>query len=271
MKNMICMFATLEVNMIVETYAYAAGSVFIYMVLWFLAAVKKSDNSMVDVAWGLGFILVAIVSFLLNPFVTPRKLLILALVVLWGVRLSLHIYIRNRGKGEDYRYANWRREWGTSYLVKSFFIVFMLQGFLLLVIAYAIVLVFSFANGSLGVFDIVGVGVWLAGVLFEAIGDFQLVVFKKNALHKGKIMRSGLWKFTRHPNYFGETVLWWGMLLVSLSVPLGWTALISPLLITFLLLRVSGVPLLEQKYSENPAYQDYQRSTNAFLPWFPKT
>jgi len=146
----------------------------------------------------------------------------------------------------------------------------MLQGFLLLVISYSIILVNYSMETGIKALDIIGLVLWLVGFFFEAVGDYQLIRFKRDEKNKGKIMTQGLWKYTRHPNYFGECVMWWGIFLIALSVKYGWTAIISPLLITLLLLRVSGVVMLEKKYIGNKEFEDYAKKTSAFFPWFPK-
>jgi steroid 5-alpha reductase family enzyme len=249
---------------------YSAAVVVVYMTVIFVTALFKKDNSIVDIAWGLGFILVALFAFFLEREFFARHILVTVLVMIWGFRLALHIFLRNKGRGEDFRYAQWRREWGRLFLLRSFFQIFMLQGLLLLVIAYPITLTNHSRETGLSYLDLAGVVLWITGFFFEAVGDFQLSRFKRDPGNKGKIMSSGLWKYTRHPNYFGETVMWWGIFLISLSVELGWTAIISPLLITFLLLRVSGVTMLEKKYVGNRDFEEYEQKTNAFIPWFPK-
>ena len=249
---------------------YAAAAVFLYMLFMFFAALLKKDNSIVDIAWGGGFILLALLTFILNGGRTLRSLIVTCLVVIWGSRLALYIFLRHRGKGEDFRYAKWRKDWGRWFILRSFFQIFMLQGLLLLIISYSVILVNHSPKVGLTILDYVGVLVWLIGFFFEAVGDYQLSRFKKNPENKGRIMKYGLWRYTRHPNYFGEAVMWWGIFLIALSVRYGWTAVISPLVITFLLLRVSGVIMLEKKYKENEEYAAYAQRTSAFLPWFHK-
>lgn len=249
---------------------YAAAAVFLYMLFLFLVALLKKDNSIVDIAWGGGFILVAVLTFFLNGDQNLRSLIVTCLVVIWGSRLALYIFVRHWGKGEDFRYAKWRKEWGQWFVLRSFFQIFILQGLLLLIISYSVILINHSSKEGVGILDIVGVLVWFIGFFFEAVGDYQLSKFKKNPENKGRIMKYGLWRYTRHPNYFGEAVMWWGIFLTALSVRFGWTAVISPLVITFLLLRVSGVIMLEKKYKENDEYAAYARETSAFLPWFQK-
>jgi steroid 5-alpha reductase family enzyme len=240
------------------------------MTLMFAAAFLKKDNSIVDIAWGPGFVLITVLTFFLKPGFTFRHILVSGLIILWGLRLMIHIFLRNRGKGEDFRYAEWRRDWGKWFVLRSYFQVFMLQGFFMIVIAWPIILTNSSRESGLGWLEVSGAGLWLIGFCFESVGDAQLTRFKKDPVNKGKIMTEGLWMYTRHPNYFGEVVMWWGIFLIALAVPDGWTAVVSPILITVLLLRVSGVTMLEKKYKDNPEFEAYARRTSAFFPWPPR-
>lgn len=248
----------------------AAFAVFAYMTAVFLIALLIKDNSIVDVAWGLGFILVALMTLFLRPGFEARHVLVTGLVVVWGLRLASHIFIRNRNRGEDFRYAKWRRDWGRWFIPRSFLQIFMLQGIFMLIIASPIVLVNRSGEKGLTVLDGLGTFLWLTGFLFEAVGDHQLKRYKQNPEGKGKIMTSGLWRYTRHPNYFGEAALWWGIFLIALSVRGGWVAIVSPLTISLLLLKVSGVTMLEKKYAGNEEFAAYARRTSAFFPWFPR-
>lgn len=244
--------------------------VWITMTAVFVLALLRRDNSIVDIAWGLGFVIIALLSLDLPAGPGLRSWLVTVPVAIWGFRLAFHIYTRNSGRGEDFRYAQWRRDWGRWFLLRSYLQVFMLQGLFMLLIAYPVVLVNHRRGPDLTVLDAAGLLVWLVGFLFETVGDLQLRRFKRDPAHQGRIMTRGLWAWTRHPNYFGEALMWWGIALVALNVEGGWIALLSPLLITFLLTRVSGVPLLEKKYAGNPEFQAYARRTRAFFPWFPK-
>ena len=254
----------------VRFFLFIIIAVFLYMTIVFLFALRRKQNSIVDIAWGLGFIGVAIITFFLREGWTMRHILLSGLVLIWGMRLAIHIAIRNRGRGEDFRYAKWRKEWGRWFVLRSYFQVFMLQGVLLFFIAFPIVFVNFSDRPDLTLVDFLGFGVWCIGFVFEAVGDYQLKQFKKRPDNKGKIITTGLWKYTRHPNYFGEAAMWWGLFLISLSVENGWATIISPLLITFLLLRGSGVAMLEKKYAGNAEFEAYAKRTNAFFPWFPK-
>ncbi len=254
-------------NMLLTT----AVVIFVYMNLIHLLALLKKDNGIMDGAWGTGFILVALFTLGLADDIDARRLLLGSLVLVWGIRLSLHILIRNAGRAEeDFRYRNWRETWGRWFYVRSYFQIYMLQGTVMFFVCAPIWLVNARQGGPLGLLDALGVAVWLLGFGFEAVGDYQLLQFTRNPANKGRIMRYGVWRLTRHPNYFGEATLWWGCFLIALNVPGGYWALISPVLIDFLLLKVSGIPMLEAKYKDKPEYQEYQRTTNAFFPWFPR-
>jgi steroid 5-alpha reductase family enzyme len=251
-------------------FLYTILAVFLYMTTVFLLAMKKEDNSIVDIAWGLGFIGVTLLTFFLKEGWTTRQFIVSVMIFLWGMRLALHISIRKKGRGEDFRYAKWRHDWGRWFVLRSYFQIFMLQGVFLLVIAIPIMLINHSPREGLTWIDLFGIGVWCTGFFFEAVGDYQLKQFKRKPENKGKIITTGLWRYTRHPNYFGEVVMWWGIFLCALSVENGWIAILSPLTITFLLLRVSGVTMLEKKYQGNPEFEVYAKRTNAFFPWFPK-
>lgn len=255
----------------ITTMLLAATAIFFYMNLVFVLALIRQDNSIVDIAWGPGFVVVAGLTFFTGGQTGPLPLLILALVTVWGGRLGLHLWLRNRGRGEDFRYRNWRQTWGKWFILRSYLQIYLLQGLMMFIISLPVQLVNT--TGGRGVFGAVaaaGVGVWLVGFLFEAVGDFQLLRFMRHPAHPGRVMRYGVWRWTRHPNYFGEATLWWGIALVALGCPYGYLGLLSPLTIDFLLLYVSGIPMLEAKYRDHPEYQQYCRTTSAFLPWPPR-
>ena len=240
---------------------------FAYMSLWFLVSVFKKRNDVADVAWGLGFVLTAFLSYALSEGSSgTRGLLVCALVSVWGVRLAWHIHHRNKGKAEDYRYLAWREEWGKWFYVRSYLQVYLLQGALLFLIVTPVLLINKSLASTLGVLDMLGVTVWLVGFYFEAVGDAQLAKFIKNPANKGKLMQSGLWAYTRHPNYFGEVTQWWGLGIIALAVPGGWLGLIGPLVITYLILKVSGIPLLEKKMAEHPDFAEYKQRVSMFVP-----
>jgi steroid 5-alpha reductase family enzyme len=247
-----------------------AASILLYMTGWFIAAQIRGRNDIADVAWGLGFILVAVVSLIAGGVYSTRGLLVSGLVLIWGLRLALHIHSRNHGRGEDPRYRKWRDEWGKWFVLRSFLQVFMLQGMLLFMVALPIVFANTSTYQPLGWLDLLGLAIWLYGFSFEAVGDWQLLKFIRNPDNRGKLMTSGLWRYTRHPNYFGEVTLWWGIWLMTLALPGGWLIIIGPLTITFLILKVSGIPMLEKPYEDRADFQEYKRRTSAFFPLPPK-
>ncbi len=251
-------------------YPTLALMLWLYMSTWFVISLARKRNDVADVAWGLGFVLLAWASFFLSEVRGTRGLLVNILVTAWGVRLAWHIYTRNRGKAEDYRYLAWRHEWGKWFYTRSYLQVYLLQGLLLLIISLPVVMINRSAHGALGFVDGIGVCVWVLGFAFETVADAELARFARDPRNRGKIMQSGLWRYTRHPNYFGEIVQWWGIWVLSLVVKGGCLAIIGPITITFLILKVSGVPILEKKMAENPAFADYKWKTSVLLPWFPR-
>jgi steroid 5-alpha reductase family enzyme len=238
---------------------------------WLLSLIYK-NVTLVDSLWGLGFVLIAWISFGLSEGYMGRKILIVVVTTAWGLRLSAHLAWRNWGKGEDPRYGSWRRASGESFWIISLFKVFLLQALFLWVIALAVQYGQIPAQPAhLTWLDFLGVIIWLIGFGFESVSDWQLARFKADAANRGKVMDRGLWAYSRHPNYFGESVVWWGIFLIALSTPnSGWTV-ISPLVITAVLLKMTGIPLMEKTIVDTrPDYRDYSRRTPAFIPWFPK-
>lgn len=243
----------------------------IYFIALFLLAQVLGDNSIVDIAWGLGFIVVAGTGFLVHQNATPASVITLILVVIWGLRLAIHLGKRNIGKGEDYRYVNMRKRWGSKYArLKAFLNVFVLQGVLLMIVSLPILLVNTGTSTVVGWWTILGIIIWVLGFGYEVIGDYQLTQFKKNPENKGKLLTTGLWSTTRHPNYFGEALAWWGVFLVTLNESRNMWGIIGPIVITLLLLFVSGVPLLEKKYKDRPDFKAYAKKTAKFVPFIGK-
>jgi steroid 5-alpha reductase family enzyme len=238
--------------------------------LWILSLYLK-NSSIVDIFWGAGFVVVNWVYFALSPDgFLPRKLLIGILVTVWGLRLFIHILTRNWGKPEDFRYRKWREENGRRWWWQSFFQVFLLQGLLLWIIsAPLLVAQHSGLPDRLTWIDGVAVVIWGIGFFFESAGDAQLARFKADPANKGRVLDTGVWRYTRHPNYFGDAAQWWGFYLIGASAG-GWWAIFSPVIMTVLLLRVSGVALLEKTLETRPGYKEYVERTSAFVPWFPK-
>lgn len=244
----------------------SALAIVIYMSFLFLIAQYLKDNSIADIAWGPGFFMVYLVSLFQANHIELTQVLMGFVIAIWAFRLSIYIYNRNKGKGEDYRYQQWREEWGKYAVIRAFLQVFMLQGFFMFIIALPIIIVNYKAYSGFGMSEIIGIVFWLIGFYFEAVGDYQKSQFKANPDNKGKIMQSGLWKYTRHPNYFGEALLWWGIFLIALPSGMIFISIISPLVLTFLLLKVSGVAMLEKKYIGNREFEEYAKRTNAFIP-----
>jgi steroid 5-alpha reductase family enzyme len=241
----------------------------VWVVFWFIVSIVKKRNDVADLAWGLGFIGLSSVWLLHQGQVPKAGLLSLILVIIWGLRLASHIYTRIVTRSEDARYATWREQWGKLVYVRSFLQVFLLQTILLLIISLPVLWTTRFSVDALAPV-IIGTIVWLIGFLFEFVGDRQLRMFIQEPSNKGRIMDQGLWKYSRHPNYFGEMTQWWGLWIIALSAPFGWVTVVGPLLITFLLVKVSGVPLLEKRYEGNQAYDAYKKRTSMIIPWPPK-
>lgn len=238
------------------------------LLLTWTVSIFKRDVSIVDSAWSLMFLAMAFTYTApawLNGELGARAMLLLVLVSAWALRLSVYITWRNRGEGEDRRYQAIRRRHEPGFAFKSLYLVFGLQGLLAWCISLPLLAAATGAQ-SLGMLDVIAVLIWLTGFSFETVADAQLAAFKANPDNSGKVMDRGLWRYTRHPNYFGECLVWWGFYGLAAAAG-GWWSFPAPLLMTFLLLRVSGVTLLESDISERrPAYSDYRRRTNAFIP-----
>lgn len=252
-------------------YLILAAALFIYMSAWFVLSLIKRRNDVADVAWGLGFVLLSVTALLLAEEVTLRGILVTSLVSVWGLRLAYHIHKRNRGKDEDYRYKTWRETWGKWFYLRSYAQVYLLQGCLLFLIIQPVLFINQGEELPLSILDAIGLIVWATGFIFESVGDSQLARFLKDPAGKGKLMQSGLWRYTRHPNYFGEVTQWWGLWLIALTLPSSFFTIIGPLTITILILKVSGIPLLENKMSNHPDFAEYKRKTSVFFPWWPRT
>ena len=243
-----------------------------FMGFVWLLSLPTRNASLADVFWGPGFVLLAWLSFAQADGYLGRKLLLALLTTAWGLRLSLHIAWRNWGQGEDRRYQAWRAKRGESFWWVSLFTVFLTQAVLLWLVSLAVQIgQVSPTPARLTGLDLGGALVWAAGFTFEAVADWQLARFKADPANRGRVMNRGLWAYSRHPNYFGESLIWWGLFLIALATPWGWWALVSPVVITFLLLRVSVVTLLEKDIVERrPEYREYLETTSPFVPWFPK-
>jgi steroid 5-alpha reductase family enzyme len=252
--------------------ASAAGALALVTAVW-LASLRLHDASIIDGFWGVGFILIAWICVAAGHGSSGRRLLLAILVTLWGGRLAIHIARRNHGRGEDPRYVKMRERDGGRFWLTSLYRVFLTQAVTMWIISLPLQ-----AGGSLGgrrdlgVLDGVGAAVWLVGFAFEAIGDLQLDRFKADPASRGKVMDRGLWRYTRHPNYFGDATLWWGLGLIGLGAGLSaaW-GLAGSALDTFILTRVSGKPILERDIeTRRPGYREYIQRTSGFFPWPPR-
>lgn len=220
--------------------------IFIYFTLFFLVGTIIKNNSIVDIGWGLGFVLVAWYAYLGDTSVVVGQFIITLLISIWGIRLFYHIAKRSLGKGEGFRYIAFRKAWGKWIVPRSFFQIYMLQGFFMYLISLSVIHTVPQGIEADPLLLMIGVLLWLIGFFFEAIGDYQLQLFLRDTSYTGKLMTAGLWRITRHPNNFGEAAMWWGIFLIAFvsGAPV-WTIL-SPIVITLLLLYASGVPLLEK-------------------------
>ncbi|MEI8232943.1 MAG: DUF1295 domain-containing protein [bacterium] len=241
-----------------------SASLLIFLIA-FLIAVLIRNNSIVDIIWGLGFVIIALIAFLFSvPSIASQ--IVFVYVSIWGIRLVVHLTLRNWGKGEDFRYQAMRQKWGKHWVLNSFFQVFIFQWLLMQLVAVPIVLTMTGKSAISPIFLFLGMALWLTGFFFEVVGDWQLNQFKKKKSNKGKLMTTGLWSLTRHPNYFGEATLWWGIVFLAYGVTHNYLVFIGPLTIDFLLLFVSGIPLLEKKYQGRADWRAYAKATPAFFP-----
>jgi steroid 5-alpha reductase family enzyme len=234
------------------------------MTFWFIVSVIKKRNDVADIAWGIGFVLMAWFSFYLSGY-SFKALLVNSLVTIWGLRLAWHIYNRNKNKQEDSRYLEWRKTWQYFY-VRSFLQVFLLQGIFLFLISLPVMFINHSISSGFGILEVVGFLVWGLGFYYESTGDKQLKEFIGSPANKGKLMDGGLWRYSRHPNYFGEVTQWWGIFIITLSIFGSFFTIIGPLTITILILFVSGIPLLEKKYAGRPDFEEYKKRTSIFFP-----
>ena len=244
--------------------------IFIFYNFAFIFALLKKRNDIADIAWGIGFLIATICPLFLYGIHSQRSIIATALIFIWSTRLSLHIYKRNSGKTEDYRYLAWRNEWGRYFYIRTYLQVFLLQAIFLIIIVTPVLLINSNQRQGITWLDLIGIAVWIFGFIFETIADHQLATFLSNSNNQGLILTKGLWHYSRHPNYFGEITLWWGFFILALSVKGGIFSIISPITITYLIIKVSGIPLLEKKMAENTVFKKYKEQTSALIPWMRK-
>ena len=253
--------------------AFVAAAVILSLV--FLYAKWRGRYDVIDAAWGLTFVVIAAVTYIGLQHSGLLQLLLLVLIAIWGIRLTLHIYRRyRRSREEDHRYTQLRKDYakkkgGVAW--NMYTKVYLVQAVLAVIVSTPVIIVMGSKSADIGVLAIVGTVVWVIGFFFEAVGDYQLGQFVANPANKGKLMTTGLWRYTRHPNYFGELTQWWGIYIIALSVQFGWAGLIGPLVITWLLVFISGVPLTERHFRGRPGWDEYRRSTSKLLPMLPKT
>ncbi|MFZ9704332.1 MAG: DUF1295 domain-containing protein [Bacilli bacterium] len=259
--------------------------VVIHFTIYFIRAVRLNNFGIIDIGWGQGFVWIVWVVMMVRTFLlgaNPNVIgyLTVVLTTIWGLRLAYHIHQRNMGKPEDKRYVAMRAKIKPPYvLLKSFVRIFLPQAVLMFLISIGLVLNvmsgFSEPIAPLNLFVVVfAVLIWLIGYVFQAMGDRQLALFIQKPENKGKLMTEGLWAYTRHPNYFGEVLMWWGVGILGLANQFGLLyallTLIAPIIVTWLLRFVSGVPLLEKHMRTKPGFDTYEKTTNIFIPWFPK-
>ncbi len=253
-----------------QIYLLAFAAIMLMMTLLWFVSIKLRNVSIVDLFWGFGFVVAGWVYFINTEGFEARKILLMSLVTVWGLRLSIYLAWRNLGKGEDFRYQKFRKDFGDGYWWYSFFSVFLLQGILMWLISVPLLGAQFYPEKTLGVLDFIGVAIWVIGFVFEAGGDLQLARFKANPANRGKVLDTGFWHYTRHPNYFGDAAVWTGYGLICISGGSYWPVLGS-VLMTALIIKVSGLALLEKTLNTTkPGYQEYVRKTSAFIPWFPK-
>jgi len=264
------------------------------LILAFPITVIWKDNSLVDLGWALGFVSMAWISYIVNGvmndnWLSARQLTITILVTIWGIRLITYIIIRKViRKTEDKRFVQYRENWKTNFYLKSFLVIFLPQIFLVYIIGSPVVFANSINDSTtistLGIILLViGAVTWFEGFFFETVGDAQLLMFRKNPENQGKTLNKGVWKFSRHPNYFGETTQWWGIFIIAISfafedlsnatqIAVGWVTILGPILLTFILLKFSGIPTLEKEgmLKGREGYKEYLATTSSFIPWFPK-
>lgn len=238
-----------------------------YLIFMAFLITYFGDTSIGNFTWGGGVMLLGLYTFFSKSLYQPRQILLTTLIVLWAVRLITYVYQRYTGK--DPRFLTWKRQG-----IKAFFynlaFMFGLQLILMIIMAYPVVLVNTNSVPGFAVKDFAAIILWVIGFIFESVSDYQLFQFMRNPENKGKVLRSGLWRYSRHPNYFGEIVMWWAVFLIALSAPNGFTTIIAPLTISFSLIFISGIPLVEKALAQNPEYQEYKKQTSMLIPWFVK-
>ncbi len=245
------------------------GGTAVLMIVTALIGARIGRHNVVDVTWGGGFVLIALISAATGTGELWRRILLLVLVGVWGLRLAVHVFRRSRGHGEDPRYTELLAKATGNKTLYALRKIYLTQAVALWFVSLPLQ-VSAVAHGSVLPVVVLGVVVWILGWTFEAVGDAQLTAFKADASNKGKIMDRGLWSWTRHPNYFGDSAVWWGLFLVSASAWPGVFTLLSPMAMTYFLVFATGARLLERSMEKRPGYREYQQRTSYFLPRPPK-
>ncbi len=240
-------------------------SVFVFMNIFFLIALTKKNFGLVDIAWGLGFIVISLVSYF-HHFNSMKNAVLLFMILIWGFRLALYLLGRNWNAPEDFRYQDLRKSWGAHPNLHAYFKVFILQGVLMLLISLPITLGMMRAETELSLVNKIGIFIWALGLSFEAYSDRYLRKYKAYPANRGTICMSGPWKLCRFPNYLGEITLWYGIYLAAFTTSTWWT-IIGPIIINFFILKISGVPLLENKYLKRPEYKEYAARVPRLIPF----
>ncbi len=243
----------------------SAAILFLYVTGCFLLSVIKKRADLADIAWGPGFILVAWVSLLFGQ-TSINGLIVNALITAWGLRLFIHIYFRNKGPAEDFRYKELKKGWKKHFYLNLYFKVFFLQGLILYIVALPILWIHAQPEAVSPQLLGIVLPIWLIGFGLETLADWQLTLFKKDPSNKGQLLTRGVWSYVRHPNYLGEIVQWWAIWFMTIFLPFGWALIVSPLLITFLIVSVSGVRPLEEKMKNNPEFKLYAEKTSSLMP-----
>ncbi|MEJ2250352.1 MAG: DUF1295 domain-containing protein [Candidatus Lokiarchaeota archaeon] len=244
---------------------------YIYIFIAFLVGTAKKDNSVMDIFYGGGFILIAWTTLILNGNYSLREIIVTIIVTIWGFRLSGYVFIRNRGKGEDKRYQNMRKKWGNNVVINSLLRIYLFQGLIIFLVGFPVIYINISVNPTLWWLDYIGIFIWIIGFLFESVGDYQLYSFLNDSKNQGKVFDKGLWHYTQHPNYFGEVIQWWGIYIISIGVlPWGFLTFFGPLLINYMIINVSGVRLLNKRFEGDSEYAKYKRRTSQFIPLPPK-
>ncbi len=260
---------------------FSALILLFYLIIAFIVGTIKKDNGLMDVFYGPGYSVVALTSiiyyFILENTINIRQIVVTLLVIIWSIRLASYVFIRNRGKPEDYRYKAMRERWKTNIILKSLIRVYIFQGIVIFIVAFPVWFVNMSTNPPIfNLLDFTGITlwlgtlIWLIGFLFETIGDYTLYKFLQKPENKGEVMDRGVWKLSQHPNYFGEVTQWWGIYIIAIATPFGFISILGPIFITYMIIKVSGIKLLDKRFETDDKYAEYKRRTSVFFPWFPK-